>query len=279
MRNLLPLNGPAIAHYDSIAAVKHLDTRKLLKQLRPAVAQRYGAYLLAAPCLEQLPASSFSSKESEALKHCYDSETEPLSALKMAIREQQDWVGRAYCAYCGINMCGTIEHYLPKAEFPEYAVCAYNLLPACGDCNTAKGTNWLEEERRRLLHFYYDIIPDGVRWLHAIVELVQDIPIVSFHLEQPKKLDASFYRLVQDHYAALNLLERYALCSVDVLSEALSTAERYSNEPKLLQEALTIMAHSEAKRRGHNHWKVATLFGLASSPDFLERACRGNVLL
>ena len=62
------------------------------------------------------------------------------------------------CSMCGSSKTGTLDHFLPKDDFPEFAIYAPNLVPAC-DCNTKRRTNYkggLVGERA--LHPYFDEI-------------------------------------------------------------------------------------------------------------------------
>ena len=62
------------------------------------------------------------------------------------------------CAMCGSHHNGTLDHYLPKAEYPEYAILPSNLVPACTHCNSGvkgvsvKGATPVE----RYFHPYFD---------------------------------------------------------------------------------------------------------------------------
>lgn len=69
----------------------------------------------------------------------------------------KEWVSRRkhlnFCPYCGdapvfvvehvgadgnnVVSKAVLDHYLPKSEFPYFAVNIYNLFPCCGRCNTA----------------------------------------------------------------------------------------------------------------------------------------------
>jgi 5-methylcytosine-specific restriction endonuclease McrA len=279
MRNLLPVDLPgdsAINRYDGISAAKQLDKRSSLAALRAPVSLRYEDYARRVPGLEALPASPFTSEQGQMLRHCYEVETEPLSKLKVEILEQQPGVWQATCAYCGINFPATVEHYLPKSEFPEYSVCSYNLLPACAECNGIKGSKWCDLSGRKLIHFYYDPIPEGVRWLHARVRMKEGVSSMEFWLEQPAGLDGVFFRLVQQHYDALKLLQRYSRCAVKLLAGATTTASRLGRTagPVLasgqLPRVFKDMAEERAESHGHNYWEVAAFLGMAESPMFLD---------
>ncbi|GAA5016701.1 hypothetical protein GCM10023206_28680 [Acinetobacter puyangensis] len=61
------------------------------------------------------------------------------------------------CPYCGeCNPVTTLDHYLPKADFPQYSVFTSNLLPSCGTCNTGKlntvATCYIDQP----IHPYFD---------------------------------------------------------------------------------------------------------------------------
>jgi hypothetical protein len=60
------------------------------------------------------------------------------------------------CPFCGSLKTGTLDHYLPQANYPELIIYSKNLVPAC-DCNSkrrndVKGIN----NNQRVLHPYYD---------------------------------------------------------------------------------------------------------------------------
>jgi hypothetical protein len=37
------------------------------------------------------------------------------------------------CPFCGIGQASTLDHYLPKAKFPQLSVTPLNLVPSCKD--------------------------------------------------------------------------------------------------------------------------------------------------
>jgi len=60
------------------------------------------------------------------------------------------------CPMCGSLKSGTVDHLLPKTDYPEWAIFSKNLVPAC-DCNVkrrsdVKGASFFQ----RVLHPYYD---------------------------------------------------------------------------------------------------------------------------
>ena len=72
------------------------------------------------------------------------------------------------CPVCGRDNVGTLDHYLPKADYSEYSFFSLNLVPACSRCNNARnnlvrGVNHGE----RPVHPYYDAFAE--RRLMSIV--------------------------------------------------------------------------------------------------------------
>lgn len=278
MRKLKLPRESAIESYDGIVAAKQHRRREILQGLRASVSERYEFYRRAAPHLGVLTGASFSEEEFEALNHCYEVETAPLDVLKSAIKQHQEPHQQSSCAYCGINNPRTIEHYVPRSEHPEYAVCAYNLLPACDECNNTKGTQWRDPEsgERRQLHFYYDAIPEDVRWLVARIEVDRGTPLAVFSLDLPESLEPALSRLIQAHYHSLKLLERYGGCANGLLSELLSNVSCYPLEREPLRRQLNESARRLARKYGENFWRVATLRGAAASDAFLDMVFAAN---
>lgn len=52
------------------------------------------------------------------------------------------------CAYCGERPATSIDHVIPLSRGGRHSI--GNILPACGSCNSQKGTLTLSEWRRRL---------------------------------------------------------------------------------------------------------------------------------
>ena len=59
------------------------------------------------------------------------------------------------CPMCGSLKTGTLDHYLPKTYYPEFAIYSKNLIPAC-DCNTLRKDSYRgDSPTERPLHPYY----------------------------------------------------------------------------------------------------------------------------
>lgn len=69
-------------------------------------------------------------------------------------------VGILCCPMCGSPTTGTLDHYLPRDQYPDFSVLPCNLVPACGVCNSgAKGKIYKgAPSPKRFLQPYFNTI-------------------------------------------------------------------------------------------------------------------------
>jgi 5-methylcytosine-specific restriction endonuclease McrA len=114
-----------------------------------------------------------------------------------------------YCPACGEDGTpNTLDHYLPKEKYPEFAVSPANLFPMCDICQGAKGAKLLSSDNERLfVHPYFDAFIDT-----QLVELTIDGPYNapgSIGLRPSDELNEESRFLVQRHLQELNIPSRY----------------------------------------------------------------------
>jgi len=112
------------------------------------------------------------------------------------------------CPFCGHRTVSTLDHSLPKALHPAFAVTPINLIPCCKDCNHAKGTQSPTTEEDQLLNAYYDDVTAD-RWLYAAV-VEGSPPAATFSVEPPDDWEEEIGTRVKNHFAKLNLAKLYA---------------------------------------------------------------------
>jgi hypothetical protein len=104
------------------------------------------------------------------------------------------------CPMCGeAGTPNTLDHFLPKQDFPDFSILPLNLVPACDICQGHKLTRYTGPDGRLFLHPYYDSFLAG-----RVAELVihpefnaptpelrchsavpkEDEPVVSRHLQE-----------------------------------------------------------------------------------------------
>ncbi|WP_455179248.1 HNH endonuclease [Azospirillum melinis] len=184
------------------------------------------------------------------------------------------------CPYCGeIGDVETLDHYLPKAYFPSFAVLPVNLIPSCNKCN--KGTSgafpltpdlqpinpYLDDD-----HFFLE------RWITA--EVLRIDPIVArFKAEPPTHWSDTDKSRAKQHFIDYKLQERFS--------------KQVSGEvgPLLTQRKITLRDFSEDQFRDHlniivndedlllNGWKRTLYLALCESDWFCKVDFNSNWLV
>ena len=112
------------------------------------------------------------------------------------------------CPFCGQRKVKSLDHYLPKALYPSFAITPLNLVPCCSDCNKDKGTEDANSQDEQLIHPYYDDIEELV-WLHA--EVVERLPIsIVFSVNDFSDADELLHARISNQFTMLGLGKLYA---------------------------------------------------------------------
>ena len=112
------------------------------------------------------------------------------------------------CPFCGHRTVSTLDHSMPKAAYPAFAVTPINLIPCCKDCNHAKGTKSPSAASEQMLNAYYDDLTED-RWLYA--EIVEGSPpAAKFFVRAPCNWENGTLIRVENHFAKLQLGKLYA---------------------------------------------------------------------
>jgi hypothetical protein len=128
------------------------------------------------------------------------------------------------CPFCGHRIVSTLDHSLPKATHPVFAVTPINLVPCCKDCNHAKGVQSPLTKEDQLLNAYYDDITAD-RWLYA--EIVEGSPPAArFFVEAPDDWAGEIATRVENHFKKLHLAKLYASQAARQFQNARADLER-----------------------------------------------------
>lgn len=96
-----------------------------------------------------------SKNESDVIYEIYKGETK---------KYEVNWIGKyrsapeqTYCPLCGAPNPSQLEHYLPRAHYPEFTVLSWNLVPTCAVCNPKRGHHAHSPGvTKPLVHPYYE---------------------------------------------------------------------------------------------------------------------------
>jgi hypothetical protein len=173
------------------------------------------------------------------------------------------------CPFCGLGQVSTLDHYLPKSEFPTFSVLPYNLIPCCKDCNHGKSIAYAVKEEEQTLHPYYDNYNDE-QWLFADVIESPSLSI-RYKVLPPEYLTDIEKRRLKKHFDEYSLDKRF---SIEASSELATLTHRFnisSFDAKQIQEHL-ISSEIAYMEQYVNSWQRALYQALGKS----EWYCNGG---
>ena len=175
------------------------------------------------------------------------------------------------CPTCGQRDVKTLDHYLPKDQYPELAVFPANLVPCCFECNHAKLTYRAEERDEQLFHPYYDDW-SGYRLVRATIDVGASVT-TSFAIRSPHGVGVETIERARNHFAQLELAKLYEQHAAIELVERkpIFQSTFASNGLEGLREELAFEARSR-RQANINSWQSALYRALSGSDDF----CRGG---
>lgn len=219
--------------FDSISLEKTGVRNTALLGIRTRIHQYYTTYLTNLPALQLQSRSSISKRETterEALNHCFNTPTASFKPYRGLIKSGQSGFLKRICPYCLVNESDTLDHYIPKAAFPEFSTLIKNLIPCCSQCNKLKDELWKSGSQRRIIHFYNDTFLNQ-RFLFGRITVtrVTALPVIKFYLQQPNGMSNYDYSIVRFHFKDLNLLTRYNGIVNDYISGTVKEIENFVN--------------------------------------------------
>lgn len=175
------------------------------------------------------------------------------------------------CPLCGHREATTLDHYLPKGQYPRLSVVPVNLVPSCKDCNTGKLSEFPTSAFDQTLHPYYDDI-ENVCWLQASVNSTLPISI-SYSVSAPAAWDKTLTARVEAHMTGFNINLLYASQAARRLSGMKANLQRIYDSGAGANGVQCYLSHEADSNAAVNlnSWETALFRALASSHWFCNR--------
>jgi hypothetical protein len=156
------------------------------------------------------------------------------------------------CPMCGEGGTpNTLDHYLPKQDYPDFAILPLNLIPACDICQGHKLTRYVGPDGRLFLHPYYDAFLEG-----EVAELVIHPP---FNAPTPElrchsNVAEEHLALVARHLKELQLHARFKSSFRKEYIRVLRHARRMRERARDVEDAFSDL-RDHAADRSINSWE------------------------
>lgn len=216
--------------------------------------------------------SSFSEKEKEVLRSTYKSPPKLLRGILHQIRYSE----LTGCSMCGGFGSGSLDHVLPKEQYPEFSIFLRNLVPVC-TCNSikselVKGRNPSE----RILHPYFDeLLSDRI----LIAKFDGNFLFPQITIENCFSKESIYFNAVNFHFE--NIVKRtnvefffikHWAQLIRCPERILDTLSRISNVTySSLENAINKKLENKDYEFGTpNNWKSAFFYGLSQNNQFIR---------
>ncbi|WP_020481290.1 HNH endonuclease [Methylomonas sp. MK1] len=150
------------------------------------------------------------------------------------------------CPFCGgIGTPRNLDHFLPKAHFPQFSVLPRNLVPSCRDCNMdGKGHDFATKAEDQIIQPYADkdrFFMD--QWIFAIYHAgdEREPGVFEYYTSPPGGWSEVDKLRVRKHFEDFDLAKRYATKAAEQLGTVLSqikTMEQASLNKDMIRNVL-----------------------------------------
>ncbi|WP_317204185.1 HNH endonuclease signature motif containing protein [Janthinobacterium sp.] len=130
------------------------------------------------------------------------------------------------CPFCGgIGTPRNLDHFLPKAHFPQFSTFPQNLVPSCRDCNMdGKAVDFARRVEDQLIQPYVD--HDRfftTQWIFAkcILDATKRPTSIHYFVAPPQGWDQVHKYRVQKHFDDFGLAKRYSVKAAQLLETTL----------------------------------------------------------
>lgn len=210
---------------------------------------------------------TLSAQARDYLKGHYKSPAKGLSHIN-TLRLSQEHLT---CPMCGSTHRGTLDHLLPQASHPTFAIFSLNLVPAC-KCNSNRSDRLLgDNPGERILHPYFDGCL-SMRLIRAKFEDLGPVPRISVDLCIPA---------THPDYAAVSFHVRTVVKSMPIVGYLNKKWANLYRKPSLAVRALaanprsitalktlllTELLQLDDEHGGKNNWNSMFVAGLLDRP-------------
>jgi hypothetical protein len=259
-------------HYDlCISRVRDQGEKAQLASIKNEITTANVSYQAMAPIgnLHTFPASSdVSGVPGDHLTRTYTSRMAKKDGPGRLMYDQLKALPKGdRCPFCGHRNVSTLDHILPKSEYPVLAVTPANLVGACSDCNNIKDTHTPTCPEDSFLHPYYENLDDA-QWLFAT--LLETAPAsLEFRVQPVAPWGDNKNARLSMQFKLLKLNELYSSQSASELADIRHNLQRHfdSDGADAVRDELLFQWNSR-KRNRRNSWSTACYQAMAASEWF-----------
>ncbi len=164
------------------------------------------------------------------------------------------------CPFCGgIGRPRNLDHFLPKAHFPQFSILPLNLIPSCRDCNMdGKGQSFAEVAETQILHPYLEASHFfEEQWIFAkyLIGNHDDPNTIQYYVDPPCNWNDTDKARVRQHFNNFDIAKRYATRASSALTEVEAQYAAFRKSDMMNSFQQVILEPVIMNERFKNHWK------------------------
>ncbi|MCH9660025.1 MAG: HNH endonuclease [Bacteroidetes bacterium] len=174
------------------------------------------------------------------------------------------------CPFCGgIGRPKNLDHFLPKAHYPQFSVFPLNLVPACRDCNMdGKGNIYATSAEEQVLHPYLDNDRFfNEQWIFARV-IQSDPCVLEFYVKPPECWDDTAKSRIKKHFKSFDLADRYGIQAAEELSILIDQRKEFMCAYSPDDFGMHLRSIANSPSLFVNHWRKVMHQALAGDTWF-----------
>jgi 5-methylcytosine-specific restriction endonuclease McrA len=269
------LHSPKPSKTDMGIYFKFITHRKLkktkaeLNKLALRVKNTYNQYKAHQGNAKWLTKLTLSPSQKSALQRNYllTYKNKPMADLRADILAQAI---DSICPLCGTSQVSTLDHYLPKASFPELAVLPRNLVPCCERCNRLKNNRHGATPNKQFIHAYFHKPKHDL----LTVNINSNLSTITFKINQHSSHSPDMLKRAENHFQILELANAYLKAALIEISDRKETIKIYYDiAPGRNAAEVKKYFNNEylgAKNREGCYWKAVLFLALSNDITFCD---------
>ncbi len=264
MRSVGPYSNAATPDIAALIAASTPERKAALTPLLARLSAACAVYGAAEPDVHVLGPIALNKAQRAALIDGYDNRTVAMTELLANMLDTLPASNRDLCPYCSLDTNPELDHFLPKAKFPEFSLHARNLFPICGTCNRRKSNRFMTTPDGERYFLFPRSEPTVAPVLEADIAFAAGRVRVAYRVDGTAAgLAGAALRQVTRHYDTLKLAARYAKRAHAHLASV--KADVHGQAQAVVEKLLVSLIETAALGEPPNGWKPA-----------LYRAVAGN---
>lgn len=263
MRCQGPYKARSVPSFATLVADSTPDRQAMLQSLVSTVTTACVDYDASAPNVHGLKAITLTETQRLALIDGYDGRTVAVKRRLSKMLESLSAEDADLCPYCSLDTNPDLDHFLPKAVFPEFSLHARNLIPICTPCNRKKLNAIKAKGTGSRLFLHPSVEPSqNARVLEADLNIRGRNMTVTYRIDDSGVLSDDEHALVLRHYQRLGLGDRYSRRALSHLASFKSSVKGYS--PAAVEKALRSKITNPEVGEPINGWRPALYRAIAA---------------